>query len=95
MTATAVEQIWICGRGCGKTEATAATTRFWSGFGLEVASATEIGAARQQKKWRRKLGLQDLLAVAVERRQKFQENNDGGGANFAWKQRQGGDEATT
>ena len=66
--ATAVAQICICGRGCGKTVATAVTTWWWSELGLEIASATEMAAARCQQQWRRKLGLQDLAAVASERR---------------------------
>ena len=39
-------------------------------------------AARRQQQWRRKLGLQCLAAVAVERRQQRQDNNDGGKAQL-------------
>ena len=62
VTATAVAQIWICGRGCGKMEATAVTTRWRSELVLVVASETEMASAIRQHNWRSKLGLQDLAA---------------------------------
>ena len=62
VTATAVAQIWICGRGCGKMEATAVTTRWQSELVLAVASEKAMASAIWKKNWRSKLGLQDLAA---------------------------------
>ena len=42
-------QIWICGRGCGKTEATAVTIQSQSKLGMAVASATVMAAVRHQQ----------------------------------------------
>ena len=81
-TVTEAEQIWICGRSCGKTEATDVTTRWWSKLGLAVASATEMAEARRQQQWRQKLDLQELTALESERRQKPQDNNNGGRENL-------------
>ena len=85
-TATSPAQIWIRGRGCGKTAVTAVTTWLCSELGLVLASATAISVARRQQQCRRELSLQDLAVVTAERRQKLQENNDVGRANLAWQQ---------
>ena len=83
VTATSPAQIWICGRGCGNTAATAVTTRWRSELGLAVASATIMAAARRQKQWQTELGLQDLAAVVAERRQQLEDNNDDSRTNLA------------
>ena len=57
VTATEAAQIWICGRGFGKTASTAETTRWRRKLGLAVASETAMSAAIRQKQWRRELGL--------------------------------------
>ena len=93
-TATVAAQIWICGRGCVKISATAVTTRWQSELGLLVASEIATEEEGWQKQWGCKLGLLDLSEVVVERRQKHQDINYGGGANLAWQGRQGGGEAT-
>ena len=49
VTVTAATKIWICGRGCGKTVATAMTTRWQSELELEVALATAMAATRNQQ----------------------------------------------
>ena len=54
---TAVEQIWICVKGCCKMSATAVATRWQIELGLAVASATAMEAARWQKQRRQKLDL--------------------------------------
>ena len=75
VTVTSAAQIWICGRGCGKTAATAMTTRWQSKLGLALASAKEMTAAKLQQHWWLKLSLQDLVAVAAKRRQIRQDKN--------------------
>ena len=49
VTAMAAAQIWICGRGCGKTAATTVTTKWQNKLGLSVASATAMSAARHKQ----------------------------------------------
>ena len=89
VTGTAAAKIWICGKGFGKTAATAVTTGWQRELGLVVSSATEILVARHQQKWRRELGLQYLVSVAAERQNHFEDNYDGGGANFGSQRPQG------
>ena len=83
VTVTAAVKIWICGRGCGNTTATAVTTRWRSELGLVVASATPMVAAKRQQQLQTELGLQDLDAVVLDRRQQLEDNNNGSEANLA------------
>ena len=49
VTTTAADQIWICGRGCNKTAATAVTTRWRSELGRAVVSATAMASSIRQQ----------------------------------------------
>ena len=94
VTATSATQIWIHGIGCRNTAARAVTILWQSKLVLEVVSVTAMSATRRlQQSWL-EIGLEDLAAVTIERRQQCQDNNDSGGPNLAWKQRQGDGEAT-
>ena len=83
VAATAAVQLLICGKGCGNTAATAVTTRWQSELGLVVASATPMVAAKRQQQLQTELGLQDLDAVVLDRRQQLEDNNNGSEANLA------------
>ena len=82
-TATSPAQIWIRGRGCGKTAVTAVTTWLCSELGLVLASATAMAAAKRQQQWKTELGLHYMAAVVAERWQQLEDNNNGSEANLA------------